>query len=91
MLKFSTQLLPVLCWAADNRLFYAYRDNPASEREDSGIWWVRVNQKSGELEGKPVQLTKGAGRIGGLSVSRGWEAADLLESEQLRPSFLGGD
>ena len=69
MLKISTQLLPVLCWAVDNRLFYAYRDNPASEREDSGIWWVRVNQKSGELEGKPVQLTKGAGRIGGLSVS----------------------
>ena len=69
VLTISTQLLPILCWAVDNRLFYAYRDNPASEREDSGIRWVRVNQKSGELEGKPVQLTKGAGRIGGLSVS----------------------
>jgi hypothetical protein len=69
VLKLSTRMLPILCWAVDNRLFYAYGDNPASEREDSGIWWVRVNQKSGELEGKPVQLTKGAGRIGGMSIT----------------------
>ena len=69
VLRISTQLLPVLCWAADGRLFYAYRDNPASERGDSGIWSVRVNEKSGDLEGKPAQLTKGAGRIGGLSAS----------------------
>jgi DNA-binding winged helix-turn-helix (wHTH) protein/Tol biopolymer transport system component len=69
VLRISTQLLPAFCWAADGRLFYAYRDNPASERADSGIWWVRVNQKSGELESKPVQLTKGLGLISGLSVS----------------------
>ena len=69
VLRNSTQLLPVLCWAVDGRLFYAYRDSPASERGDSGIWWVRVNQKSGALENRPMQLTKGSGRIGGLSVS----------------------
>jgi Tol biopolymer transport system component len=69
VLKISKQLLPAFCWAVDGRLFYAYRDNPASERADSGIWWVRVNQKSGELESNPVQLTKDLGRIGGLSVS----------------------
>jgi Tol biopolymer transport system component/DNA-binding winged helix-turn-helix (wHTH) protein len=69
VVKTSTELLPVFCWSVDGRLFYAYRDNPASERGDSGVWWVRVNEKSGDLEGKPAQLTKGAGRIGGLSVS----------------------
>jgi len=69
VLRNSTQLLPVLCWAVDGRLFYAYRDSPASERGDSGIWWVRVNQKSGALENRPMQLTKGSGRIGRLSVS----------------------
>jgi DNA-binding winged helix-turn-helix (wHTH) protein/Tol biopolymer transport system component len=69
VLKISMQLLPVVCWAADGRLLYAYRDDPASEREDSGIWAIRVNQKSGEPEGKEVQLTKGAGRIGGLNVT----------------------
>ena len=69
VLKISNQLLPVVGWAADGRLLYAYRDDPASEREDSAIWTLRVNQKSGEPEGKPLQLTKGVGRIGGLSVT----------------------
>jgi Tol biopolymer transport system component len=88
VLRISTQLLPVLCWAVDGRVFYAYRDNPASEREDSGIWWVRVNQKSGELEGKPVQLTKGAGRIGGLSVSADGRRLILWRANSFPQIFL---
>jgi len=69
VLKISAQLLPVVRWAVDGRVLYAYRDDPASEREDSGVWSVRVNQKSGEPEGKALQVTKGVGRIGGLSVT----------------------
>jgi len=88
VLRISTQLLPVLCWAIDGRLFYAYRDNPASEREDSGIWSVRVNQKSGELEGKPVQLTRGAGRIGGLSVSGDGRRLVLWRANSFPQVFL---
>ena len=88
VLKSSAQLSMVLCWAVDNRLFYAYRDNPASEREDSGVWWVRVNQKSGELEGKPVQLTKGAGRIGGLSVSADGRRLILWRANSVPQVFL---
>jgi Tol biopolymer transport system component/DNA-binding winged helix-turn-helix (wHTH) protein len=88
VLRISTQLLPVLCWAVDGRVFYAYRDNPASERADSGIWWVRVNQKSGELEGKPVQLTKGAGRIGGLSVSADGRRLILWRANSFPQVFL---
>src|SRR5215469_5476585 len=88
VLRISTQLLPVLCWAVDGRLFYAYRDNPASEREDSGIWSVQVNQKSGELEGKPVQLTRGAGRIGGLSVSGDGRRLVLWRANSFPQVFL---
>ena len=88
VLRISTQLLPVLCWAFGGRLFYAYRDNPASEREDSGIWSVRVNQKSGELEGKPVQLTRGAGRIGGLSVSGDGRRLVLWRANSFPQVFL---
>jgi Tol biopolymer transport system component/DNA-binding winged helix-turn-helix (wHTH) protein len=69
VLMISTQLLPVVCWAVDGRLLYAYQDDPASERDDSGIWSLRVNQKSGDPEGKPLQLTRGVGRIGGMSVT----------------------
>ena len=69
VLKVSTQLLPVVRWAADGRLVYGYRDNPDSERMDYGVWWIRVNQRSGESAGKEVQLTKGPGMLGGLSVT----------------------
>lgn len=65
----SVQFRPALSWAADGRLFYAYRDDPSSESSDYGIWSVRVNEKTGEPGGKPMQLTKGVGRIGGLSVT----------------------
>jgi DNA-binding winged helix-turn-helix (wHTH) protein/Tol biopolymer transport system component len=88
VLRSSTQLSMVLCWAVDNRLFYAFRDNPASEREDSGIWWVRVDQKSRELDGKPVQLTKGAGRIGGLSVSTDGKRLILWRANSLPQVYL---
>jgi Tol biopolymer transport system component len=61
--------LPVVCWAADGRLVYGYRDNPDGERMDYGVRWIRVSQRSGESEGKEVRLTKGTGRLGGLSVT----------------------
>jgi len=65
----SVQLAPALCWAADGRLLYAYRDDAASESSDYGIWSVRVDDRSGEVEGKPLHITTGVGRIGGLSVT----------------------
>jgi Tol biopolymer transport system component len=70
VLMTTTRLLQVVCWTGDGRLLYGYRNDPADERVDSGIWSLRVNQKSGEPEGKEAQLTEGAGRIAGLSVTR---------------------
>jgi DNA-binding winged helix-turn-helix (wHTH) protein/Tol biopolymer transport system component len=70
VLMTSTQLLQIVCWVADGRLLYGYRNDPADERVDSGVWSLRVNQKSGEPEGKEEQLTAGAGTIAGLSVTR---------------------
>jgi WD40 repeat protein len=49
VLETSAQLVPVLSWAPDCRLVYAYRADPASERWESGIWSVRVNEESGKL------------------------------------------
>ncbi len=88
VLKISTQLLPVVGWAADGRLLYGYRDDPASEREDSGIWTLRVNQKSGEPEGKPLRLTKGVGRIGGLSVTANGRRLILLRANSFPQVYL---
>ena len=69
VLQLSTQGVAALCWTPDRRLLYAYRADPASERWDSGIWSIRVNEESGKLEGPPQELTRGVGLIGGLSIT----------------------
>ena len=69
VLKTSAQLVLALSCAPDWRLLYAYRDNPASERWDSGIWSVRVSEESGKLESRHQELTRGMGLIGGLSIT----------------------
>lgn len=69
LLKKSSQLLPALCWTPDGRLLYGLRNDPASELDNSGVWSLRVNQKSGTMEGAAWQLTTGVGRIGGMSVT----------------------
>jgi Tol biopolymer transport system component/DNA-binding winged helix-turn-helix (wHTH) protein len=65
----SAQLRPAVAWSADGRLLYAYRDDAGGDRSDIGIWAVRLNQKSGAIEGALRQLTSGAGRIGGINVT----------------------
>ncbi len=65
----ASALVPALCWAPDSRLLYAFRADPASERWESGMWSIRVNEESGKPEGRPQELTKGVGQIGGLSIT----------------------
>ena len=88
VLKMSRQLLPVVCWATDGRLLYGSRDDSASERMDYGIWSVLVSQKSGEPEGKEVELSKGVGRLGGLSVSANGKRLILWRVNTLPQVFL---
>jgi Tol biopolymer transport system component len=68
-LQRSPQLMPALSWAADGRLLYAYRDDPAGERDDSSVWCMRVSEKSGRAEQSAQQLTRGEGRIAGLNAT----------------------
>jgi Tol biopolymer transport system component len=65
----SAQLRPAVAWSADGRLLYGYRDDTAGERSDVGIWSLRINEKSDAIESTPQQLTRGVGRIGGISVT----------------------
>ena len=68
-LEDSAQLRPALTWAAGDRLYYAHRDVSSSDSTDTAIWSLRVNEKTGEAEGKPVPVSKGVGRIGELSIT----------------------
>jgi DNA-binding winged helix-turn-helix (wHTH) protein/Tol biopolymer transport system component len=87
VLKTSTHLLNVVTWATDGRLLFGYRNDPASERVNTAIWSLRINQESGEPEGKEVQLTTGAGRLCGLSVTRDGKRL-VLWRENLSPTVF---
>lgn len=85
----SAQLRPAVSWSADGRLLYAYRDDNA-DRSDIGIWSVRANEKTGAKEGIPRQLTRGAGRIGGISVGAKGKRLVLWRSNT-QPTVLVAD
>ncbi len=56
-------------WAADGRILYAYREGPASERDDYGVYSVRVDERTGNAIGEPQQVTKAEGFISGISAT----------------------
>lgn len=60
---------PALRWVADDRILYAYREDPASERSNQGVYSIRVDQRTGKAIGQPQPVTDGQGRIGGLSAT----------------------
>ena len=86
ILKDDPRLRLALWWAADGRIFYAYRDNPASERGDEGVYGIRVDERTGKAGGQPQPVTKGQGSIGGLSATSDgkrlvlWRQYDTLQA-----------
>jgi DNA-binding winged helix-turn-helix (wHTH) protein len=58
-----------LCWAPDGRLLYALRTDPKNERNDYGVWAIRVDPATGKAKGNPEPVSDGLGWIGGLSIT----------------------
>jgi DNA-binding winged helix-turn-helix (wHTH) protein/Tol biopolymer transport system component len=90
LLKESAQLRPAICWSADGRLIYAYRDDAAGDGGDVGIWAVPVDGRSGAAEGSPRQLTKGLGRVVGMSATADGKRLAVWRSRN-RPAVFIAD
>jgi Tol biopolymer transport system component/DNA-binding winged helix-turn-helix (wHTH) protein len=65
----DTRLDRALCWGADGHIFFAYREDTASDRTDQGVRSIRVDERTGKAIGQPHFVTNGAGHIGGMSVT----------------------
>jgi DNA-binding winged helix-turn-helix (wHTH) protein/Tol biopolymer transport system component len=63
------RVAPAVWWAADGRILYAYREDPASERSDEGVYSIRVDERTGKAIGQPQPVTDAEGSIGGLSAT----------------------
>jgi Tol biopolymer transport system component len=60
---------PAVWWTADGRILYAYREDPASERSDEGVYSIRVDERTGKAIGQPQPITNAEGSIEGLSAT----------------------
>jgi Tol biopolymer transport system component len=65
----DSRVAPAIWWAADGRILYAYRENPASERGDQGVYSIPVDERTGKAIGQPQPVTDAEGSIGGLSAT----------------------
>jgi DNA-binding winged helix-turn-helix (wHTH) protein/Tol biopolymer transport system component len=88
VLKDDPRLGSAVWWAADGRILYPYRDNPMSERGDQGVYSILVDERAGKAMGQPQLLTKGPGRIGGLSTTSDGKRLVLWRMNTEEQAFL---
>jgi DNA-binding winged helix-turn-helix (wHTH) protein len=53
VLKDDSRLRPALWWTADGRILFAYLNNPTSEREDTGVDSIAINERTGKAAAPP--------------------------------------
>ena len=58
-----------LWWAPDGRILFAYREDPASEKDNFGVYSIHIDERSGKTTGPPQPITQAEGSIGGLSAT----------------------
>ena len=90
VLKISTHLLEVVCWAADGRLFYGYRDDPASERVDSRNLVGPRQPKIRRARGQGGATDRGGGKTRWTQRYQRWETAGFVARQLVSHGFLGG-
>lgn len=57
-----------IAWTADNKLLFTVAERPPSQ-DDSNLWKVDVDPKTGKATGSPVRLTSDPGFVSGLTLT----------------------
>jgi DNA-binding winged helix-turn-helix (wHTH) protein/Tol biopolymer transport system component len=84
----DTQLEPALCWTADGRILFAYREDLNNELLDEGVRSIQVDQHTGKAIGAPKIVTHGQGRIGTLSGTANGKRLVLWRENTHGQSFI---
>ena len=67
---------------------YSYREYPAGERSNYGVYSVRVDEHTGMASGQPQPITNVEGSIGGLSATSGGDRLVLWRNSQQTQVFI---
>jgi DNA-binding winged helix-turn-helix (wHTH) protein/Tol biopolymer transport system component len=84
----DTRLKPALCWVADGRILFAYREDLTNELLDEGVRSIQVDRRTGKAIGAPQIVAHGQGRIGTLSVTADGKRLVLWRENTQFQSFI---
>ena len=88
VLKDDSRLRPPLWWTANGRILFAYLSNPASEREDTGVNSISIDERTGKAAAPPQRVTEGQGWIGGLSATSDGKRLVVSRGNTTRQVFI---
>jgi hypothetical protein len=82
------RIAPAVWSAADGRILYAYREDPASERGYDGVYSIPVDERTGKAIGQPQPVTDAEGSIGGLSATSDGKRLVLWRARSEPQAFI---
>jgi hypothetical protein len=88
VLKDDSRLRPALSWTADGRILFAYLNNPTSEREDTGVNSISIDERTGKAVAPPQRITEGQGWIGSLSATSDGKRLVVSRGNTTRQVFV---
>ena len=88
VLKDDSQLRSALSWTADGRILFAYLNDPTSEREDTGVNSISIDERTGMAAAPPQRVTEGQGWIGGLSATSDGKRFVVSRGNTTRQVFI---
>jgi DNA-binding winged helix-turn-helix (wHTH) protein/Tol biopolymer transport system component len=79
---------PALWWLPDGRILYAYREDPAPEGNNYGIYSIQVDEGTGRVIGKPRQITNAEGVPSGISATSDGKRLVVLRENTSVQAFI---
>jgi DNA-binding winged helix-turn-helix (wHTH) protein/Tol biopolymer transport system component len=88
VLSDDSRLRSALWWNADGRVFFAYLNNPTSEREETGVDSISIDERTGKAVAPPQRVTEGQGWIGVLSGTSDGKRLVVSKGNTTRQVFI---
>lgn len=77
-----------LWWGSDGRILFSYREDPASEQDNYGVYAIKVDERTGKAAGPPQPITQAESRIAGMSGTADGKRLVILRSNVVPQVFI---
>ena len=84
----DSRLGPALWWTPDGRILFAYREDPASKKDNFGVYSIRIDERTGKATGPPQPITQAEGNIERLSATTDGKRMVLWRTNEPLEAFV---